>query len=347
MTQSSITRPAPFLALSLGALVLITGCLGNPADPASRLQQPPVAGPVQVEFVELTPANIAQHAWSDAGLGMDPAQWVYRVGLGDTLAIHIYDVPELTVPNLGGREDAGYRVDPDGAFQFPWLGRIPAAGLTTDEIRAAMVQRLRGQLPNPQVEVRVAGFHAHAVSVVGEVRQPSRQRLTAAPLTVIDAINAAGGLTDRADRASVHLLRNGREHRINLTGFLTINDARANPVLMAGDVLRIPERSRSRAPRAHLTGAESAAIDLDRPVTLAQALQARVAAAEGQVYVFRRHGATTRVLNLSLDAARTPDLGGRIMLDSGDVVHVQFGPADHATTISRALPRAGALMQDG
>lgn len=347
MSHPQITRPSTLLALALSAAVLVTGCMQGQTETTSRLQQPAVAGPVQVEIVELSPANIAQFAWSDAGLSADPSQWVYRVGVGDTLAIHIYDVPELTLPNLGAREEAGYRVDPDGAFQFPWLGRIPAVGQSTDQIRAEMVRRLHGQLPNPQVEVRVAGFHAHAVSVVGAVRQPNRQSLTSAPLTVIDAINAAGGLADRADTASVILTRNGRAHHINLTGFLSTGDARANPVLMPGDVVNVPERGRSRTPRAHVIGADRTTIALDRPVSLATALTQRSASGDAMVYLFRRQGDVTRVMTLPLDAARAPELGGRVMLDARDVIHVERTPAQTSTVIAQTLPRAHALMHDG
>jgi polysaccharide export outer membrane protein len=83
---------------------------------------------------------------------------------------------------------------------------------------------------------------AAAYQIIGEVRQPG-SRMLYGPVTVLDAIMAAGGITDRADRDRVTLTRKDAAEPItvNLDQVLA-GDGSANVTLQPGDVLSVGSR---------------------------------------------------------------------------------------------------------
>jgi polysaccharide export outer membrane protein len=95
-------------------------------------------------------------------------------------------------------------VDGDGTFDFPYLGRIPAAGLTARQLEGDLKKRLEPDwVKNPQVTVDLVQFASKRVLVGGRVRNPSAYAF-AGRLTVEEALLLAGSITDDAgDRAFI------------------------------------------------------------------------------------------------------------------------------------------------
>lgn len=119
----------------------------------------------------------------------------YRVGPQDVLDITVFDHPELTIPAGAYRTPAesGIEVGPDGTIFYPFIGKTKVAGLTLDEIRSTLTTKMAEYIRNPQISVRVANFQSQMIQVMGEVKQPMMEPITDNPLTLIQAINAAGG----------------------------------------------------------------------------------------------------------------------------------------------------------
>lgn len=322
--MSLALRPTRLHLAFCASGLLLAGCAGAPSEPAMMLRSSeggammPVAAAMTarpVEFVAVTAANI--DAFSLPPTTGDE----YALGIGDRVQLHVIDAPELSNPANG------YLVEGDGAVQLPFLGRVPMNGLSTTAIRADLVRRLSPYLPEPQVEVRVTEFNARHVAVVGAVPQPRRQVLTDRPLTVIDAINEAGGFVDGAENASVVLIRGGVESRVDITAFLTAGQD--TPVLRDGDVLRIG--GRGAGPRGSLQpqvasvqvqtadGRVQAVALGDQPVSLAQLLNS-LPMQGTRAYVLRGQGARIQGLHLGAAEALAPALGGRLMLHPGDAV---------------------------
>jgi len=121
-----------------------------------------------------------------------------------------------TTPTISAAN--GYLVDASGLIEFPILGTIKLAGLTTSEARDTIKNRLKvTYLKEPTVSVR---FLNYKISVMGEVARPSVYVIPNEKVTLPEALSMAGDLTVFARRENVLIVRenNGKKEfgRVNL-----------------------------------------------------------------------------------------------------------------------------------
>lgn len=113
----------------------------------------------------------------------------YTVGAQDVLTVTVYDQPDMS---------GKFKVETDGAFTFPLIGRIPAAGQTLKLIEEELKKRLSdGYLKNPQVTVAVEQYQSQRIFILGEVRSPGSYTLSG-DMTLIEALSRAGSTTPAA-----------------------------------------------------------------------------------------------------------------------------------------------------
>ena len=93
-----------------------------------------------------------------------------------------------------------------------------------------------------QLDVRVTAYRSQRVYVVGEVKTPGIQLVRDIPLTVLEAINSAGGFDTEADSRNIILTRAGKTYHVNLLALYEGGDLRQNVLLQHGDVLNVPDR---------------------------------------------------------------------------------------------------------
>lgn len=351
--QSGVLRRCRLIGATLLGLALAACADGYVEFPTEAEAQQSL--PDNVDVVVLTPLNIANfaspsrnHTVSNMPGGRD---WTYTVGPGDILSVIVFDHPELTLPAGPQRSaaESGFLVASDGTITYPYVGAITAGGRSAGQIRNDLSARLADFIPNPQVEVRIAAYNSQSVVVSGEVTQPNRQPLTSVRLSLIEAINAAGGFTETADQRIVSVQRGGRVYRVDMQGFLEGGLAQNNPILRNGDVVNVPRR---QAEEAYLLGEISRpdVVDLSRePVTLTQAitrsggLEQTRADARG-VLVFRADGDITRVFQLDTTSPEGLLLGTRFVLEPSDIVYVLRSSVQRWNdTISRLLPSVQAV----
>jgi polysaccharide biosynthesis/export protein len=167
----------------------------------------------------------------------------YRIGARDILNITVWEHPELTIPagEFRSAETAGTVVGEDGNIFYPYAGVIRAKGRTVEEVRNELTQKLSRYIEQVQLDVRVTSYRSQRVYVVGEVATPGIQTVKDIPLTVLEAVNSAGGAKPTADLRNITLTRQGKTFSINLLALYEGGDVRQNIPLEGGDVLNVPD----------------------------------------------------------------------------------------------------------
>jgi 3-deoxy-8-phosphooctulonate synthase len=114
----------------------------------------------------------------------------------------------------------GYNVDKDGLVEINALGRIQAAGLTTDELKYKLEEIIREQegVTDILVNVKLDGIR---YTIFGEVLLPGPQILQQYEANLMEAIATSGDLTLNANRANVQIIRQYpdgvRIHEVDVT----------------------------------------------------------------------------------------------------------------------------------
>src|SRR5919198_1031314 len=155
----------------IGCLVLalgLGGCAALPSLPAPT-ERPPLSG-----------MGEEQRQIPTTGVTLGP---------GDVLRVSVYDNPDLSQE---------VTIEADGAFSYPLIGRVQAAGLPVRQLESLLAKRFaEGYLVSPQVGVTVTQHKSQQVYVMGAVSKPGPyplQRQT----TLLEALSAAGGTTPDA-----------------------------------------------------------------------------------------------------------------------------------------------------
>lgn len=109
-----------------------------------------------------------------------------------------------------GGSSQGYEVSAGGNIEMPVIGAIKAEGLTKDQLQALLVEKVSNYVKNPSVIVRFSNYN---VNMLGEVRAPGAKKFSTDKVTIIDAISAAGDLTEFGKRDDVMVIReiNGKK----------------------------------------------------------------------------------------------------------------------------------------
>jgi len=193
-------------ALLIAATLMVSGCFAPAVHPPSATTMP-------------------QSSIQDAGYGLQP---------GDVIRISVWREPEL---------DQVVLVKPDGGISFPLVGELHAAGRTTQEVTDDIAERLSVFIPTPEVTVSLQQSEGNRIYVTGRVNSPG-MFLVNSPVTIMQALSLAGGLTPFADKDSIRVLRTeGGTQRSIPFNYKQVQRGESlgqNISLQSGDTLVVP-----------------------------------------------------------------------------------------------------------
>jgi protein involved in polysaccharide export with SLBB domain len=222
----------PFVGLLFG---LVAALALSACTPLSVLRPPSSEA---VELHVITPEQLAQ-------LPKVPT----RIRPGDTLRIvrDAQDSASLDLRNLvDDSATQSYVVRPDGTFSFRYAGSVLAAGLTPDELAAALRAKLDAYYREPGVTVNIVASPSSKVVIGGAVRNPLTLDLNAVA-NLEQGLFAAGGMATSADPRRVALLRldDHDRYQVHFVDFSNVLDpsgqGRASIAFQRGDIVFVPK----------------------------------------------------------------------------------------------------------
>lgn len=157
----------------------------------------------------------------------------YTIGSGDVLNVQVWKEKDLSQTVV---------VRPDGKISLPLLGDLQVIGKEPSQVEEIVQTRLQSMVVEPRVTVTVAEIHSRMVYITGEVARPGAYPLNT-PITVLQLIAQAGGLTEFASRKKIQVIRanNKRdEHLLSYKAMTQSKDGSNNLILNPGDTVVIP-----------------------------------------------------------------------------------------------------------
>ena len=278
----------------------------------------------------------------------------YRIGPLDMVQVVVWEHPELTSP-MGQYQPAGQKVTTDGKLFYPYAGELQVAGLTAQELRLEITRRLSDKILNdPQVDVRVTGYHSRKAFVTGAVNKPGFVNFDENPMTLPDALAAVGGFEESADPTFVQLRRGDKVYNIDYIRAFKDNIPIERILVKPGDQVFVPLKSDTERDRkVYVLGevARSGIVRMDNYLSLAEALAASggvnaINASSKDIYVIR-NSSPEKIDIYQLDAknAMALAMADRFELNPRDIVYVDAsGLATWNRFIGLILPTLNATI---
>lgn len=277
----------------------------------------------------------------------------YKLGPGDIISIIVWDHPELTTPAGQYRtaEQAGTVVAEDGTIYYPYVGTLPVAGKTTRQVRDLLAARLSKFIEKVQLDVRMASFRSKRVYVVGEVAKPGLLEVNDIPMTVLEAVNRAGGFSPEADHSRVLLTRKGATYRVDIQAMYEAGATEQNALLEPGDILNVQDRSFNKIFVLGEVAKPGSMIMTKKRSTLAEALAdagyiAQERANPKWIYVMRGDSDKPELFHLDGSSPDAMLLADRFPLQPRDIIYVDAADVVRWNrVITNILPTATTLYQ--
>lgn len=167
----------------------------------------------------------------------------YKLGPEDQLALRIKGQPDYSLEQV--------TVSPVGKIFHPLLGDLDVAGLTVPKLTEKLTIDFSEYIVDPKVSLSLLTANSAKIGVLGMVEHPG-VLVMSRPLTVLDAITMAGGVSDSGSKSDVTILRRNRggtsvTMKVNVKKIMEAkSDPEENMMLQAGDTLIVHSNTRKK-----------------------------------------------------------------------------------------------------
>lgn len=351
--------------IALGVLALAGCTSGLYVRPDAGARSGDTAAPptemITEELIKAERLRNAQQSNEDVSQLLVANPPPYTIGTGDVLSIVVWDHPELAgagMPAAASQPDPstvatsnasspGFVVDHKGRIQFPFAGLLPVTGLTEEQARALLTEKLAKYIANPNITLRVQSYRSKRVYIDGEVKTPGLQAINDIPMSLVEALNRAGGVLPTADQSRIAIERGEQRYNINLRELVQKGINPGHIMLAPGDVVRVRSRDESKVFVSGEVISPKALTMHDGRLTLNEALgeSGGVSPLSGdarQIYVVRKTPeGTTRVFQLDARVTGALAMAEEFQLKPKDVVFVAASPlANWNRALSLLIPGA-------
>ncbi|MDD2341539.1 MAG: SLBB domain-containing protein [Tolumonas sp.] len=320
----------------------------NSITGSSKASVPVVAAPT-IQPREIKPEQVSQRSGSDnqklqpfgynifagqptslAPVGDIPVPDDYIVGPGDEIKVQLFGKENSSLSMMVGRE---------GSIDFPKLGPINIAGLTFQEVKDDLQNRIAKQYIGVESSITFGSLRTMQIFVMGDAYKPGAYNVNALT-TVTQALLIAGGIDTVGSLRNIQVKR-GKEviQNVDLYNMLLSGDTSQDIRLTAGDTLFVAPKGKEvsvsglvkRPAIYELSGATSLTNVLDMAGGIkASALQ--------EVTVVRSTQQGNRVYHLNASGK-----GGAFAVKDGDSITVNSVSTENPTAISVK----GAVIHEG
>jgi polysaccharide export outer membrane protein len=103
-----------------------------------------------------------------------------------------------------GASTASYLIDANGEINFPVLGKIKVAGLSTIQLRDTLSLRITKYITKPIINVRLSNFR---ITLLGEVQRSGTFSFSNEKVSILEALGMAGDVTNYGNRENILVIR--------------------------------------------------------------------------------------------------------------------------------------------
>jgi polysaccharide biosynthesis/export protein len=158
----------------------------------------------------------------------------YVIQKGDVLDVVVMEHPEFSL--------GGITVLPDGFVQYPALGSIEAAGLSSQQLTDSLKRALEQFVVNPMVTIYIRKIQNEQINIYGYVNRPGQYQLFEG-IDLFSAIGLAGGLKSFRNVKTVTIIRADRKVEVLDIHLFFGSDLKdiVVPMVYAGDTVYIKD----------------------------------------------------------------------------------------------------------
>ena len=159
---------------------------------------------------------------------------------------YVIGIPDLIQINVWKNLDLSLQVPVrnDGKISVPLLDDIQAEGLTPEELKEVISEKLSAYITAPDVTVIIMQPNSRAATVVGAVGRSGIVPLSK-ETRILEAIATMGGFNTWAKKSDVRVLRSTDEgivsYRFNYGAYVAGKAPDTNMILRPGDTVVVPD----------------------------------------------------------------------------------------------------------